>query len=67
MAGRKVATVSLAASAVLSAAGDQLERFAFPGAAVVGQLMANVVSLGVIALFFALILATVSIATTGGK
>jgi membrane protein len=47
--------VSLAASAVLGALGSQLERFAFPGAAMVGQVTGNAVSLGVIAVFFALI------------
>lgn len=47
--------VSLVASAVLTAVGGLLENVAFPGAAVVGQIFANAVSLGVITAFFALI------------
>lgn len=47
--------VSLVASAVLSAVGGVLERFSFPGAAIVGQVLQNLVTLGVIAAFFALV------------
>jgi membrane protein len=47
--------VSLVASAVLGALGGLLEKTAFPGASVVGQILNNLVSLGVITMFFALI------------
>jgi membrane protein len=47
--------VSLVASTVLGALGGLLEKMSFPGAAVVGQILNNLVSLGVIAVFFALI------------
>jgi membrane protein len=47
--------VSLAASAVLGAVGGLLDRVSFPGAAIIGQVSGNLVSLGVIALFFALV------------
>ena len=47
--------VSLVASAVLSAVGGLLERMSFPGAATLGQIMSNLVSLVVIAAFFALV------------
>jgi membrane protein len=47
--------VSLVASAVLSAVGGLLEQMSFPGAALLGQILNNLVSLGVIAIFFALI------------
>jgi membrane protein len=47
--------VSLVTSAMLAALGGQLERFSFPGAAIVGQLLNNALSLGLIAVFFALI------------
>ncbi|HEY0714821.1 MAG TPA: YihY/virulence factor BrkB family protein, partial [Polyangia bacterium] len=47
--------VSLVASAVLSAVGGMLDQFSFPGAAIISQILANVVSIGVIGLFFALI------------
>jgi membrane protein len=47
--------VSLVASAVLTAVGGLLDRFSFPGAAIVSQLLANAVSLGVIGLLFAVI------------
>ena len=47
--------VSLVASAVLSAVGGLMEQISFPGVSIVSQILNNLVSLGVIALFFALI------------
>jgi membrane protein len=47
--------VSLAASALLGALGGVLERMSFPGAATVGQILSNLVTLGVITVFFALV------------
>jgi membrane protein len=47
--------VSLVTSAVLAALGGQLERLSFPGAGIVGQVLNNALSLGLIAVFFALI------------
>jgi membrane protein len=47
--------VSLLASAVLGAVGGLMERTSFPGVSIVSQILNNAVSLGVIALFFALV------------
>jgi membrane protein len=47
--------VSLVTSATLAAMGDVLERWSFPGAALVGQLVNNLLSLGLIGVFFGLI------------
>jgi membrane protein len=47
--------VSLVASAVLGAVGGLLESASFPGVSIVGQILNNAVSLGVISLFFALV------------
>jgi membrane protein len=47
--------VSLVTSAALAALGSQLERFTFPGAAILGQVLNNLLSLALIAVFFALI------------
>lgn len=46
--------VSLVASAVLSALGSVLDRWSFPGAAVLSQILNNLVTLGVLTVFFAL-------------
>ncbi len=47
--------VSLVTSAVLAALGGTLERVSFPGAAVVGQVLTNLITLGIIGVFFALV------------
>jgi membrane protein len=47
--------VSLVTSAGLAALGGQLDRLSFPGASIVGQVLNNLLSLGLIAVFFALI------------
>jgi membrane protein len=47
--------VSLVTSAVLAAMGDLLERWSFHGADVVGHILNNTLSVGLIAVFFALI------------
>ena len=47
--------VSLVTSAVLAAMGDLLEHWSFPGAELVGHVLNNTLSVGLIAVFFALI------------
>jgi membrane protein len=47
--------VSLVASALLSAFGGMLNEVSFPKAALVGQILNNLLSLGIIAAFFALV------------